>query len=335
MNSSIILDSLVGHLNNGFGHTSNSTQRDREWNIIKDAAANVDINIINPGSWINNASPVVSMISKHIDKWHPHTGANSDLIAHYGQSLVLAQAFGANASTGIGLAVELFDGEVEWWGKESRKGGAGYSNDDLAADLAGAYGYTPSQALAAGLLTHTSAEELDNDYFLDGNTGFLDNIHKLWDLWDADVTDQSAADKADAETMMDSLMTKLQASHSGYIVAGWRSYSVVLASSEANAQDGLGYKGDVWSGIHDVNNENLSTGFSMVDAYDVDQTWISRAVTLTWPASEYVSVITHDANKLNMIVSVPAGSAAISFDPQISSNLTKAWPVAVSYSVVN
>jgi hypothetical protein len=330
MNSNAVIDSLVGFSNSGFGHTSNSQQRDREWNIIKDAAANTDITWENPSMWIAKASPVVSMISKHVDKWHPHTGANSDLIAHFGQSLVLAQALGANQTASIGLITEWFDGWDAWLKNDSQ--GAGYSNDDLAADLAGAYGYTATEALNAGLFSHTQSEDYHNDWFLDGDTGFIDNLKKIWDLWDDSVV-QSTPDKDHAEALINTFGDKGSVL-SGYMVAGFRSYGVVLASSAANAQNGLGFKGHIHSGTWDVEGVvDPGTGITLTDTND-DGLWTNRSVSLSWPAYEQVTVVAGNFGQNGFSVSVPAGSASISFDPQVDGNNTKAWPVSISYTKI-
>lgn len=339
--SNTVNASLVGFLNTGFGATSSSVQRDREWNIIKDEISNIgknSINIDNPGEWIKNARPVVSKINYHVDKWYPHAGANSDLIAHYAQSYVIAEAFGSFASATMGLAVEWADGAKEWYKQD---GGAGYSNDDLAADLAGAYGYTPAQAVAAGLFSHTAAEDLPNDYFLDGNTGFLANMKKIWNLWDSDEV-QDPTEEEEANALLYAWVEATRnvdpnaAQLNGYMIAGIRSYGVVLASSADNAQNGLGLKGDVHYGSYDLNGvPDAGSGLTMVDTNDVNGVWTNRSVSLSWPDFEHVVIASHNLGTPGFSVRVSAGSASISFDPQVDDNLTKAWPVSISYTKIS
>jgi hypothetical protein len=333
MKTNALTNNLVGFLNNGFGHTSSSKQRDREWNIIKDAAANTDIAWGNPSMWIAKANPVVRMVKGHLNKWHPHTGVDSDLISHFAQSLVLAQALGANQTASIGLITEWFDGWDAWLKNDSQ--GAGYSNDDLAADLAGAYGYTATEALNAGLFSHTRSEDYHNDWFLNGNTGFIDNLKKIWDLWDDSVV-QSATDESDAESLIASniILNTFgnKGSLSGYMVAGFRNYGVVLASSAANAQNGLGFKGDIHHGSWDVEGVvDPGAGITLTDTND-DGLWTNRSVSLSWPAFEQVYIRSYNFEVNGYSVSVPAGSASISFDPQVDGNFSKAWPVSISYT---
>jgi hypothetical protein len=177
MQSNTVNDSLVGFAYNGFGHTSDSQQRKREWNIVVDKINNADVDWLN-GNVFTNIADAGKPVSDYLNKWHPNHNADQDLVDHFAASVVLKERVGGALALTIGIVKEVMDIFTS---------SVGYSNDDLATDFAGALGYNASEALAAGLFNHTNSEYDSSDM------GWVDNTRKLIDLIDPDVT-QSTAD---------------------------------------------------------------------------------------------------------------------------------------------
>ena len=181
MQSNTVNDSLVGFAYNGFGHTSDSQQRKREWNIVVDKINNADVDWLN-GNVFTNIADAGKPVSDYLNKWHPNHNAAQDLVDHFAASVVLKERVGGALALTIGIVKEVLDIFTS---------SVGYSNDDLATDFAGALGYNASEALAAGLFNHTNSEYDSSDM------GWVDNARKLMDLLDPDII-QSDADHLEA-----------------------------------------------------------------------------------------------------------------------------------------
>ncbi len=181
MKNNAVSDSLVGFSNNGFGHTSDSQQNKREWNIVVDKINNADIDWLN-GNVFTKIADAGKPVSAYLNKWHPSHGADQDLVDHFAASVVLKERVGGVLALTVGVAKEVMDIFTS---------SVGYSNDDLATDFAGALGYSASEALAAGLFNHTNSEYDSSDM------GWVDNARKLMDLLNPDVI-QSDIDHLEA-----------------------------------------------------------------------------------------------------------------------------------------
>ena len=171
----------------GYAHSSDVSIQTREWNNIVEKLEGFESRYdfyTNLGRLdYEGLSSMAKPIKDYLNKHHPNHGA-ADLIDHYAASVVIKAQIGSPTAGIIGLSKEVFD----WAATKAGNKFSGFSIDDLAADFAGFAGYSPTEAVAAGLLSHTDSNV---DWTgVQGNWG--SNIKKVMDLIDPSTSQTDA-----------------------------------------------------------------------------------------------------------------------------------------------
>ncbi len=181
-----------------YGPGSASDARYREWGSIVDRLESLETSwelFVGLGTFdLQRIMDIGAPVKEFLDRHYPNHGASPDLLRHYTASAVIRAQLGAPAAAWIGLAKESVDHFYTIFGLDVH----GYSLDDLAANFAGFVGYTPGEALEAGLLAHTESDADWTTLWIQGNWG--DNIKKVIELMDPTFI-QSEADRINSSVI--------------------------------------------------------------------------------------------------------------------------------------
>jgi hypothetical protein len=192
-NSSGVMGTATAGRISMYAAASDTDIRKKEWNVIVDKLESFEtfwelyagLGTMDFQRIADIGKPVKAFLEKH----YPNHGAAVDLLDHYTVSVVMKAQIGSPAASIVGVGKEVFD----WAATKLGNKFSGFSLDDLSADFAGFAGYSPVEAAAAGLLSHTDSNV---DWTgVQGNWG--SNIKKIIEMMDPDSS-QSEPDKIEA-----------------------------------------------------------------------------------------------------------------------------------------